>query len=147
MGRRESRSSIRCGSARQALPRRTTSRGLRSRPPTATTSYFRSQPAVQPDEWAAGNHAHRSAADRLGKPCQDAQPPGDYDRAPPQLLLRISDLNRPFNLTNGPQGITLIDPLRIGSASLAKTHTLAGITIAPLHSYYFVFPISTGRST
>jgi branched-chain amino acid transport system permease protein len=51
----------------------------------------------------------------------------------------LNNLNRPYNITNGPQGITLIDPLHIAGADLAKTHTVAGITIASLHSYYFVF--------
>ena len=51
----------------------------------------------------------------------------------------LNNLNRPYNITNGPQGITLIDPLQIGGASLAKTHTVAGLQIAAVHSYYFVF--------
>jgi branched-chain amino acid transport system permease protein len=51
----------------------------------------------------------------------------------------LNNLNRPVNITNGPQGITLIDPLQIGGFSLAQTHTVAGLTIAPVHSYYFVF--------
>ncbi len=51
----------------------------------------------------------------------------------------LNNLNRPVNITNGPQGITLIDPLQAGSFSLAQTHTLAGLTITPVHSYYFVF--------
>ncbi len=51
----------------------------------------------------------------------------------------LNNLNRPVNITNGPQGITLIDPLQIGGFSLAHTHELAGLTIAPVHSYYFVF--------
>lgn len=51
----------------------------------------------------------------------------------------LNNLNRPFNLTNGPQGITLIDPLQIGGFSLAQTHTIAGLTMAPVHNYYFVF--------
>ena len=55
------------------------------------------------------------------------------------IRIFLNNLNRPYNITNGPQGITLIDPLHIGSASLAKTHTIAGITIAPVHSYYFAF--------
>jgi branched-chain amino acid transport system permease protein len=55
------------------------------------------------------------------------------------IRIFLNNLNRPFNLTNGPQGITLVDPLHIGDFSLSKTHTLAGVTIAPVHSYYFVF--------
>lgn len=55
------------------------------------------------------------------------------------IRIFLNNLNRPYNITNGPQGITLIDPLQVGSASLAKTHTIAGFDIAPVHSYYFVF--------
>jgi branched-chain amino acid transport system permease protein len=51
----------------------------------------------------------------------------------------LNNLNRPFNITNGPQGITLIDPISAGGFALNKSHTLAGFTIAPVHSYYFVF--------
>ena len=55
------------------------------------------------------------------------------------IRIFLNNLNRPFNLTNGPQGITLVDPLHLGTVSLAKTHTFAGLTIAPVHSYYYVF--------
>jgi branched-chain amino acid transport system permease protein len=51
----------------------------------------------------------------------------------------LNNLNRPYNITNGPQGITLIDPLQVGGHSLSKTYDIAGFTIAPVHSYYFVF--------
>jgi branched-chain amino acid transport system permease protein len=51
----------------------------------------------------------------------------------------INNLNRPYNITNGPQGITLIDPLQAGGFALSKTYTIGGLTIAPVHSYYFVF--------
>jgi branched-chain amino acid transport system permease protein len=55
------------------------------------------------------------------------------------IRIFLNNLNRPLNITNGPQGITLIDPLAAGNIALNKTHVLAGITIAPVHSYYFVF--------
>ncbi len=51
----------------------------------------------------------------------------------------LNNLNRPVNITNGPQGITLIDPLQIGGFSLAQSHTVAGLTFSPVHNYYFVF--------
>ncbi len=56
-------------------------------------------------------------------------------------IVRIffNNLNRPVNITNGPQGITLIDPLGFGGVTLNQTYTLAGLTLAPVHSYYFVF--------
>ena len=55
------------------------------------------------------------------------------------IRIFLNNLNRPFNITNGPQGITLIDPLHIGGQALNKTFTLGGVTIAPVHGYYFVF--------
>ena len=50
----------------------------------------------------------------------------------------LNNLNRPVNITNGPQGITLIDPLQMGGFSLAQTHSFAGLTFSPVHNYYFV---------
>lgn len=55
------------------------------------------------------------------------------------IRIFLNNLNRPINITNGPQGITLIDPLQIGGFALNKTYTIAGIAVAPVHSYYFVF--------
>ena len=55
------------------------------------------------------------------------------------IRIFLNNLNRPVNITNGPLGITLIDPLRIGGLSLARTYEVAGLAIAPVHSYYFVF--------
>ncbi|HYH43563.1 MAG TPA: ABC transporter ATP-binding protein [Burkholderiales bacterium] len=55
------------------------------------------------------------------------------------IRIFINNLNRPYIITNGPQGITLIDPLQIGSVSLAKTHSIFGLSIASVHSYYYVF--------
>ena len=55
------------------------------------------------------------------------------------IRILLNNLNRPLNITNGPQGITLIDPLAIGEITLNKTYSLAGLTVAPVHSYYFVF--------
>src|SRR5688500_15769609 len=46
------------------------------------------------------------------------------------IRIFLNNLNRPYNITNGPQGITMIDPLQLGGASLAKAHTIAGVTIA-----------------
>jgi branched-chain amino acid transport system permease protein len=55
------------------------------------------------------------------------------------IRISLNNLNRPINITNGPQGITLIDPLSLGAVALSKTYSVAGLTIAPVHSYYFVF--------
>jgi branched-chain amino acid transport system permease protein len=55
------------------------------------------------------------------------------------IRIFLNNLNRPFNITNGPQGITLIDPIAAGGIALNQTYAVAGITLAPVHNYYFVF--------
>jgi branched-chain amino acid transport system permease protein len=55
------------------------------------------------------------------------------------IRIFLNNLNRPVNITNGPQGITLIDPLQFTGISLSKTYTLGPLTFAPVHNYYFVF--------
>lgn len=55
------------------------------------------------------------------------------------IRIFLNNLNRPVNITNGPQGITLIDPLGAGGFTLNQTHVIGPLTIAPVHSYYFVF--------
>jgi branched-chain amino acid transport system permease protein len=57
------------------------------------------------------------------------------------IRIFLVNLNRPFNLTNGPHGVTLIDPLRIGPLDLSKTHDLFGLQVAAVHCYFFVFLI------
>lgn len=51
----------------------------------------------------------------------------------------LNNLNAPVNITNGPQGISGIDPIRLGNLSLAKSIDLFGITIPALHTYYYLF--------
>jgi branched-chain amino acid transport system permease protein len=54
------------------------------------------------------------------------------------IRIFLNNLNHPVNLTNGPQGITLIDPITIAGASLARPMTMGGITLAPVHAWYFL---------
>jgi branched-chain amino acid transport system permease protein len=55
------------------------------------------------------------------------------------IRICLNNLNRPYNITNGPQGITLIDPLAIGEFALNRSYSVAGFLLTPVHSYYFVF--------
>jgi branched-chain amino acid transport system permease protein len=55
------------------------------------------------------------------------------------IRIFMNNLNAPINITNGPQGITLIDPISVAGLSLGKTHEFAGITFASVHSYYYLF--------
>jgi branched-chain amino acid transport system permease protein len=51
----------------------------------------------------------------------------------------LNNLSQPFNLTNGPQGIYLIDPFSIGSFSFARDQTVAGLLLSgPIKYYYFL---------
>jgi len=55
------------------------------------------------------------------------------------IRIFLNNLSQPVNITNGPQGITLIDPFRIGSFNFAQTETIAGITFTgPIKYYYFL---------
>ena len=59
------------------------------------------------------------------------------------IRIFMNNLNAPVNITNGPQGITLIDPIQLGAFSLGKTQTLLGITFSSPHLYYYVFLLFT----
>ena len=54
----------------------------------------------------------------------------------------LNNLSQPVNITNGPQGITLIDPFRIGGMSFRNTDTFLGVTFTgPIKYYYFLLAI------
>ncbi|WP_181880928.1 ABC transporter permease subunit [Crenobacter cavernae] len=55
----------------------------------------------------------------------------------------INNLNAPVNITNGPQGINLIDPVKVAGVSLGKPLEIAGYSINPVYLYYYFFLILT----
>jgi len=55
------------------------------------------------------------------------------------IRIFMNNLNAPINLTNGPQGITNIDPVRIGGMSLSKTQEFLGIAVPSVYLYYYLF--------
>ena len=57
------------------------------------------------------------------------------------IRIFLNNLSQPINITNGPQGITLIDPFRFGSFSFAKTETVAGLTFSGPIKYYYLLVI------
>ncbi|HTL76872.1 MAG TPA: ABC transporter ATP-binding protein [Casimicrobiaceae bacterium] len=58
------------------------------------------------------------------------------------IRIFLNNLSRPFNLTNGPQGITLIDPFRIDGYSFGKVHSLGPLTFStPINYYYFLLVV------
>lgn len=55
------------------------------------------------------------------------------------IRIFLTNLNAPVNITNGPQGIGLIDPITVSGFSLGKTHTLLGVAIPSTYLYYYLF--------
>ena len=55
-------------------------------------------------------------------------------------IVRIffNNLSQPINITNGPQGISRIDPFRIGSFSFNQSETLAGLQFSAPVKYYYL---------
>jgi len=54
------------------------------------------------------------------------------------IRIFLNNLSQPVNITNGPQGITLIDPFRIGGFSFAQPQSLAGLTFSGPIKYYYL---------
>ena len=55
------------------------------------------------------------------------------------IRIFINNLNAPLNITNGPQGITLIDPITIAGVTFTKTINFFGYEVSSLVLYYYLF--------
>lgn len=55
------------------------------------------------------------------------------------IRIMMNNLNAPINFTNGPQGISRIDPIQIGGVSLNATQEIFGITLPSVHLYFYLF--------
>ena len=61
------------------------------------------------------------------------------------IRIFMNNLNGPVNITNGPQGINLIDPVRLAGVSLAGEPgsggvvQFAGLAMPSVNAYYFLF--------
>jgi branched-chain amino acid transport system permease protein len=61
------------------------------------------------------------------------------------IRIFMNNLNYPVNITNGPQGILLIDPIRVFGVSLAgeegshATVHFLGVSMPSVNAYYFLF--------
>jgi branched-chain amino acid transport system permease protein len=55
------------------------------------------------------------------------------------IRIFMNNLNAPVNLTNGPQGISMIDPISIFGASLNESHEIFGIAFPSVHLYFYLF--------
>ncbi|GAB3459429.1 branched-chain amino acid ABC transporter permease [Massilia terrae] len=66
------------------------------------------------------------------------------------IRIFMNNLNDPINFTNGPQGINMIDPVRIGGVSLAgepgsgATVHVFGLSMPSVNAYYFLFLLLCG---
>ena len=55
------------------------------------------------------------------------------------IRIFLNNMNAPFNLTNGPQGITMIRPIEVAGLSMAKVHAIGPVSIPSLYNYYYLF--------
>jgi branched-chain amino acid transport system permease protein len=55
------------------------------------------------------------------------------------IRIFLNNLNAPINITNGAQGISLIDPIRIGDFSFNRAHELFGLNFPSVHLYFYLF--------
>ena len=50
----------------------------------------------------------------------------------------LNNLSQPVNITNGPQGISRIDPFRFGTFSFSQTETMFGLVFSGPIKYYYL---------
>jgi branched-chain amino acid transport system permease protein len=50
----------------------------------------------------------------------------------------LNNLSRPVNITNGPQGLALIDPFRLGPIDFSVPQSFAGLTLIGAMKYYYL---------
>ena len=55
------------------------------------------------------------------------------------IRIFLNNLNAPINITNGPQGVNRIDPIKVAGQPLGDTFTVAGVQFTDLHNYYYLF--------
>ena len=55
------------------------------------------------------------------------------------IRIFMNNLNAPFNLTNGPQGMNLIDPVSVAGFSFGRPLHVFGLTLPPTYFYYYLF--------
>ena len=58
-------------------------------------------------------------------------------------MVNSPECRPPRNITNGPQGITLIDPVRIAGINFARTLDLGFVKLPSVYLYYYLFLLLT----
>jgi len=59
------------------------------------------------------------------------------------IRIFLNNLNAPINITNGPQGVNLVDPLKLGSFSFSTRETLFGLDFSGPQKYYYALLLFT----
>ncbi|MFJ1257372.1 ABC transporter ATP-binding protein [Cupriavidus sp. CuC1] len=54
------------------------------------------------------------------------------------IRIFMNNLDRPLNITNGPKGITAVDPVHILGFDFSKTHEILGLKFSPVFMYYYL---------
>ena len=55
------------------------------------------------------------------------------------IRIFLNNLNAPLNITNGPQGITNIEPVHVAGLDLSKSVEIGGVAIPSVTLYYYLF--------
>jgi branched-chain amino acid transport system permease protein len=55
------------------------------------------------------------------------------------IRIFMNNLNAPVNLTNGPQGMNLIDPVSVAGFPFTGNHNFLGLSVSSPHLYYYLF--------
>jgi branched-chain amino acid transport system permease protein len=55
------------------------------------------------------------------------------------IRIFLNNLSQPVNITNGPQGLYMIDPFRVGDFSFAKPEKFMGLDFSGPVKYYYFF--------
>lgn len=59
------------------------------------------------------------------------------------IRIFLNNLDRPVNITNGPQGINLIDPLHVGPLQIGTALHIGSFSIPGVHMVYYTFVLLT----
>ncbi len=59
------------------------------------------------------------------------------------IRIFLNNLNAPVNLSNGPQGISRIDPINLAQVPLSTARHIFGIAVPSVHLYFYLFLIFT----
>ncbi len=55
------------------------------------------------------------------------------------IRIFMNNLNSPVNITNGPQGILNIDPVKVAGVSFGKPAVIFGLDVSVVQLYYYLF--------